>query len=59
MDLAEPEQIIVPVVEADPEFFPPEEETVTSALDPGPAVNLYVTQPRGNKLEVSLCVVMC
>ena len=52
MDLTEPEQLIQPVVAADPELYPEEETGTRSELDPGPAVNLYVTAPRGNKLEV-------
>ena len=52
LDLTEPEQLIQPVVTADPELYPDEENGPSSELDPGPAVNLYVTAPRGNKLEV-------
>ena len=52
VDLTEPEMLIQPVVPADPDLYPNEEGAVTSELDPGPAVNLYVTSPRGNKLEV-------
>ena len=50
VDFGEAEQQIQPVVAADPEFYPSEEETTKSELDPGPAINLYVTSPRGNKL---------
>ena len=52
MDITEPELLIQPVVAADPTIYPAEEEAPVSELDPGPAVNMYVTSPRGNKLEI-------
>jgi hypothetical protein len=52
VDITEPELLIQPVVAADPTIYPDEEEARVSELDPGPAINLYVTSPRGNKLEI-------